>query len=266
MIARNTYNQLRKNDKNAAKNMSKLSSGLRINKASDDAAGMAVSQKMRYQLRGLSQARSNTDSAISLVNTADGAMDEMTDILQRMRELSVQSSSGTLSDEDRESVQVEIDQLLEEVTRISDTTEFNSKKLLNGDAEIEGLSMQIGGKSGQELSINISDLSASALDIDDLDVLSESSASSAIEKVDHALSIVNSERAKIGAYQNRLEYTKNNLNVAHENLTASESVIRDVDMALEMVEYTKNSLLQESATAMLAQANQQPRRVIELLK
>lgn len=455
-MALNTYNQLASNNSKAASSIEKLSSGLRINSAADDAAGLAISEKMRSQIRGLDQASANSQDAISMVQTAEGALTETEDILQRMRELSVQSANDTNTADDREAIQLEIDQLVEEIDRISETTEFNTKTLLNGNSaseasigatntalidsvsmstaeletgtytvnvtvdtaiavvdvidggtglagaeilidgtganagsvagdvqpgsyqivveedsdnagnyvvslvdsdtgeevssqnnvdianddiaiggigidagsitgtgtvsfDIEGdytfeltdgtntiatvavtnyaddeveiggltldfaadiatggstdvvvtnnaLTMQIGANAGQTMNIAMNDMSADALGVSDLDLSTSDGAESAISLIDDAIKSVSNERAKLGAYQNRLEHTINNLDTSSENLTAAESRIRDVDIAEEMMEYTKYNVLQQSANSMLAQANQQPESVLSLLR
>lgn len=446
IAALNTNNALAKNNKAANSSLEKLSSGYRINSAADDAAGLAISEKMRSQIRGLDQASNNSEDGISLIQTAEGALDESENILQRMRELAVQAANDTNTSDDREELQKEIEQLTQELDRISSDTEFNTKKLLNGNVaatatvtatasnidsatvansnldtgtytltvsatanqgvadvtdagtgltsaditigtasaasygqyqlkveadddnagmkkltlidattgeelasqnnvdtsagtttlagisidntaitgngtvsfDVEGdhtltltqgattvatvtltdynkseievggltvsfnadmadgantivvmnnsLTMQIGANSGQTMSISISDMSAKALGVDSIDVTTADSASSAIDAIDAAIKSVSGERAKLGAYQNRLEHTINNLDTASENLTSAESQIRDVDMASEMTEYTKNNILVQAATSMLAQANQQPQSVLSLLQ
>lgn len=449
IMALNTYNQMTTNNTNASKSIEKLSSGLRINSAADDAAGLAISEKMRSQIRGLDQASRNAQDGISMIQTAEGALDETEAILQRMRELSVQSSNDTYTAEDREAIQDEINQLTNEIDRISTDTEFNNKSLLDGSLENEtqvtnnnanidnvsvvddsmdsgdyvltvsgtattydgttgvnntgidsvdgtgtgetapgeytlelvatetanqydvylkdadgnvldelksetidnsavddtvdiggltvtyanggaavaagtsditvdmtasftltengqtvdsttvtnttsneidlgGLSFeiddtladntaniavdnnaitfQIGANAGQTTDVTVSEMSSSALNIDDLDLTSAEGSTSAIDILDEAIKSVSSERSKLGAMQNRLEHTINNLNTSSENLTAAESRIRDVDMAKEMMEMTKWTTLQQSANAMLAQANKQPEQVLQLLR
>lgn len=444
-MALNTYNQLSTNTSKTASSIEKLSSGLRINSAADDAAGLAISEKMSAQIRGLDQASRNAQDGISLVQTAEGALSETESILQRMRELSVQASNDTNTADDRDAMQQEIDQLTEEVDRIASTTEFNSKSLLNGDTGIsvgdgtivgsaqssgetqtgtydvtvtslatvasdatagavaatdtvnaagtltingtdvnvsatdtvqdvmdkintisgveasiddagkfniastdvgtdatisitasadtiiksdawkttasnktganavigtlddpdgtditgamvvdgnkitittgdgEGLtfeakdagtttidvggalSLQIGANSGQTMDITFNDASASSLGISNIDVTTVEGAQDALDALDSAIGTISNERAKLGAYQNRLDHTINNLNTSSENLTAAQSRIKDVDMAKEMMEFTKNNVLQQSAQSMLAQANQQPQQVLKLL-
>lgn len=386
--ALNTHRQLAGNTAAQSKSIEKLSSGLRINRAGDDAAGLAISEKMRGQIRGLDQASRNSQDAISMIQTAEGALNETHSILQRMRELAVQSANDTNTSTDRDALQNEIKQLTSEVNRIANTTEFNTKKLLNGDLEgvkdavnakmtadstfanssvaistsqnistfsatdviklnvvkteatfsetvaAGGISVstvlgtagtvtvsaggtvyvsngtnsfnfklanagsvttgdsititvnksdaastdsskqvraQIGANAGQELGIGINDMDASALGIAKsdgtaLDITTQSTASGAVSLINNALEKVSTERSKLGAFQNRLEHTINNLGASSENLTAAESRVRDVDMAKEMMEQTKNSILSQAAQAMLAQANQQPQGVLQLLR
>jgi flagellin len=267
----NTYRQLTINTTAGSKSLEKLSSGYRINRAGDDAAGLAISEKMRGQIRGLNQAERNAQDAISLIQTAEGALNETHSILQRMRELAVQSASDTNTDDDRKELQKEISQLLEEIDRISTDTEFNTMTLLNGDYESQAsaLTFQVGANSDQIVSIQLNDMSATTgleLSTSNVNLETRTGATTAIDNIDEAITQVSSERAKLGAMQNRLEHTINNLGTTSENLTASEARIRDVDMAKEMMEFTKNSILQQAATAMLAQANQQPQGVLQLLQ
>lgn len=278
--ALNTYRQLTINNTAGNKSLEKLSSGYRINRAGDDAAGLAISEKMRGQIRGLNQAERNSQDAISLIQTAEGALNETHSILQRMRELAVQAASDTNTsknsttgvDGDRDEIQKEIKQLLEEIDRISTDTEFNTMTLLDGSFATSGgkaLVFQVGANAGQEVKLNLDNMSATTglgLNETNVNLTAQASASSAITTIDKAIRAVSSERAKLGAVQNRLEHTINNLNTTSENLTASEARIRDVDMAKEMMEFTKNSILQQAATAMLAQANQQPQGVLQLLQ
>jgi flagellin len=267
----NTYRQLTINNNAGSKSLEKLSSGYRINRAGDDAAGLAISEKMRGQIRGLNQAERNAQDAISLIQTAEGALNETHSILQRMRELAVQAASDTNTKIDREELQKEIEQLLEEIDRISTDTEFNTMTLLNGDysTEASALTFQVGANSEQVVSIQLNDMSATTglvLTTSTVNLETRTDATTAIDNIDEAIKKVSSERAKLGAMQNRLEHTINNLGTTAENLTASESRIRDVDMAKEMMEFTKNSILQQAATAMLAQANNQPQGVLQLLQ
>ncbi|MED3675568.1 flagellin [Bacillus velezensis] len=377
IAALNTSRQLNAGSNSAAKNMEKLSSGLRINRAGDDAAGLAISGKMRSQIRGLDMASKNAQDGISLIQTAEGALNETHSILQRMSELATQAANDTNTTSDRDELQKEMDQLSSEVTRISTDTEFNTKKLLDGTAD--KLTFQIGANEGQTMSLSINNMNADSLkvigqvgekigldgnselevrndqgeavkisftaagtsDVDKTtasydetsktvtvtlaqkadgtitasqeDVLnslnktgavkataidgadltkkatvggdtttsttvnkdatkgidissSAKAASSALTTIKTAIDTVSSERAKLGAVQNRLEHTINNLGTSSENLTSAESRIRDVDMASEMMQYTKNNILTQASQAMLAQANQQPQQVLQLLK
>ena len=403
IAAANTYRQLTANNANTSKSLEKLSSGLRINRAGDDAAGLAISEKMRGQIRGLDMAGKNAQDSISMIQTAEGALSETHSILQRMRELAVQSSNDTNTDSDRKELQSEVKQLKTEIDRIGNTTEFNTKKLLEGsakgvkeavtgsasvnnnsavtigktelaalntalktsgsatattaangaymvvrtsdaatagfdaadwkvvgpdgkektiaqatadygitvtDADIQfsagaagtaasvgtalgldanvkvgesitlvvskfeaastdlgdSIMTQIGANAGQTAFISIGDMRAKAIGVDQIDISSKFGAQTAIETVNNAITKVSSQRSSLGAMQNRLEHTINNLGAASENLTAAESRIRDVDMAKEMMAFTKNGILQQAATAMLAQANQQPQGVLQLLR
>lgn len=338
--ALNTYRQLTVNTTAASKSLEKLSSGYRINRAADDAAGLAISEKMRGQIRGLAQAQRNAQDGISLIQTAEGALNESHAILQRMRELAVQAANDTYTVEDRAKLQAEVDQLAEELTRIADTTEFNTSKLLNGT--FEG-TFHIGANQGQNISIKIGNMDAESLGLvftatkvtdiveddnitidgvvytgnglrdsndnvvavqvegkyyriadvkhdgkndefvakdgavalaanadDDyvlaVDISTQTTADAAITTINNALEKVSEQRSALGAVQNRLEHTINNLGATEENLTAAESRIRDVDMAKEMMEFTKNNILTQAAQSMLAQANQQPQGVLQLLR
>ncbi|OAT81548.1 flagellin [Bacillus sp. MKU004] len=370
IAALNTYNKLNSAANAQSKSMEKLSSGLRINRAGDDAAGLAISEKMRGQIRGLDQASRNAQDGISLIQTAEGALNETHSILQRMRELSVQSANDTNTGTDRAELQKEVDQLSQELSRIGNNTEFNTQTLLDGS--FEG-TFQIGANEGQNLSLEINDMRGAALEVtgevsftnsdgdvststetglqagtytaknqdvvvggetfsgedvltdqngnavavhigsgeyyaiedvesdgaatpalqaktgatavltDDggtpgaltvndevkvggIDISSQANANTAITKINDAIETVSAERSKLGAYQNRLEHTINNLGTSAENLTASESRIRDVDMASEMMNQTKNSILSQAAQAMLAQSNQMPQGVLQLLR
>ncbi|MGI6084068.1 MAG: flagellin [Acetivibrionales bacterium] len=264
----NTYRQLSVNTTMGSKSLEKLSSGYRINRAGDDAAGLAISEKMRGQIRGLNQAERNAQDAISLIQTAEGALNESHSILQRMRELAVQAASDTNTDDDRAELQKEIEQLTSEIDRISTDTEFNTMKLLNGSFGTTALKFQVGANFNQVVSLTVGNMNAETLGVGTtaINLSSQVSASAAITTIDTAIGEVSSERAKLGAMQNRLEHTINNLGTTSENLTASESRIRDVDMAKEMMEFAKNSILQQAATAMLAQANSQPQGVLRLLQ
>jgi flagellin len=361
IAALNSYNQLKNTQSNLTKSLQKLSSGKRINSAADDAAGLAISEKMKAQTKGLAQAQRNAQDGISMIQTAEGALKESHSILQRMRELSVQASNDTLTTEDRNAISTEIGELKSELTRIADTTEFNGKVLLKGtlgvtraatgslnstavglsslsDIDVSGAkasttytiaetasditlddgsgnsqtisktgfaagdtfnfdslgvkittdsayvtgntaftgltvdttaasgaTFQIGANSGQDLSVTISDMSASGLSVDGIQVDSHANANLAIDSLDTAIKSVSSQRSNLGAYQNRLDHTINNLSAAEENLTAAESRISDVDMAKEMMNFTKSQILSQAGTAMMAQANQLPQGVLQLL-
>ncbi len=267
--ALNSLRQLGINNTNTGKNLEKLSSGYRINRAGDDAAGLAISEKMRAQIRGLEQAQSNANDGISLIQTAEGGLNETHAILQRMRELAVQSSNGTYDqDNDRANLDLEVKELKSEIDRIATSTKFNGKSLLNGDLQSTGLTLQIGANKSdaEQVVLKISSMNTTGLSISSISVSSDTGANSAITALDNAINLVSKARAGLGAMQNRLEHTINNLGVTTENLTAAESRIRDVDMAKEMMQYTKNSILTQAAQAMLAQANMQPQGVLQLLQ
>ena len=371
IAALNTYRQLGSVNNNTSKSLEKLSSGMRINKAADDAAGLAISEKMRSQIRGLEQASRNAQDGISLIQTAEGSLQETENILQRMRELGVQASSDTLDTEDRTAIATELSELNDEIDRIADTTSFNGKNLLDGTLGVQldtsGLAegsdgvvsidisgadasttytitdgsgsiangvtlsdgsgntqtvaladgtagtlnfdklgikvtvndtwdvttlaatvngggaagtvittasssaqLQIGAgtASADSLAISISkmDTSASSLNTTGIDVSSHTTSQAAVDSIDTAIQAVSDQRAELGAWQNRLEHTINNLGTASENLTAAESRVRDTDMAKEMMNFTKNNIISQAATSMLAQANQQPQQVLSLLR
>ncbi|MGG0941247.1 flagellin Hag [Bacillus subtilis] len=273
IAALNTLNRLSSNNGASQKNMEKLSSGLRINRAGDDAAGLAISEKMRGQIRGLDMASKNSQDGISLIQTAEGALTETHSILQRVRELTVQAGNTGTQDAttDLQAIQDEIDNLLDEVDGISQRTAFNGKNLLDG-TQTNGFTFQIGANKGQQLTVNIGNMSTAATGLDmlkaDYKVTTATAANTdaLLTKVDSAINKVSTERGKLGAVQNRLEHTINNLSASGENLTAAESRIRDVDMAKEMSEFTKNNILSQASQAMLAQANQQPQNVLQLLR
>ncbi|MBO8458168.1 MAG: flagellin [Spirochaetes bacterium] len=262
------------------KNMEKLSSGLRINRAGDDASGLAVSEKMRSQIRGLNQAATNAQNGISFIQTTEGYLQESQDIIQRMRELAVQSSNGIYSAEDRMQIQVEISQLVDEIDRIASHAQFNGMNLLTGrfaretgENTITGsMWFHIGANMDQRERVYIGTMTSKALgvrNIGDDSLISMSSpdgANRAIGTLDEALKKINKQRADLGAYQNRLEHAVRGINIGAENLQAAESRIRDVDMAKEMVDYTKNQILSQAGTAMLAQANQTTQSVLTLLQ
>lgn len=261
------YTSLSMNQTTMKKTMDRLSSGVRINKASDDAAGLAISEKMRMRLDSLSMAERNTLDSISLTQTLEGGMNETHSLLQRMRELSVQAANGALSMDDTKAIQEEISALTVEVSRIAETTEFNSKKIMNGDY-IEGnetLFFQLGAGSGEGVILNVADLRADALGIDGIDVTTQAGASDAITKYNKAINDVSLERSKLGAIQNRLEANVSVVTISSENLSASESRIRDADMAREMMDFARLNILNQSGMAMIAQSNSLPQGVLQLL-
>jgi flagellin len=267
LSAINAHRQLGISNNAGAKALEKLSSGLRINRAADDAAGLAISEKMRGQIRGLNQASRNAQDGISLIQTAEGALNESHSILQRMRELAVQSANDTLTDTDRAKLQTEVTQLNSELDRIAGNTEFNTKKLLNGEATTTPIVFHVGANANQTLSVTIGNMDSSmtGLNTGASTVGTQLDAEAAITTFNAAIETVSTQRANLGAVQNRLEYTIANLNTAAENLQASESRIRDVDMAKEMMEFTRTNILQQAGTAMLAQANAKPQSVLQLL-
>jgi flagellin len=252
--ALNANRNININSANASKSMEKLSSGQRINRAGDDAAGLSISEKMRGQIRGLDQASSNAQDGISLIQTAEGALNESHAIVQRMRELAVQGSNGTLDEAtDNTQIDLEYQELATELTRISSDTEFNGKAILSAD-------------SGQTININLKASAAADLLGTVGDLTTAANSQTEIDALDTAIETLNTNRATLGATQNRLEHTINNLSNASENLTAAESRIRDVDMAKEMATFSKNNILSQAAQAMMAQANQQPQQVLQLLR
>ena len=263
LTAMNSNRMLGLTSSSQAKSTEKLSSGYKINRAADDAAGLAISEKMRRQIRGLSKAVSNAQDGISCVQTAEGALNEIHDMLQRMNELAVQSANGTNMTKDREYLDAEVTQLKAEITRVKDSTTFNEQNLLDGSFTNKAL--QVGSESGNEISISIADMSATALGLTSGDIATADSAKSFITSVKTALETVSTQRSNLGAIQNRLEHTVNNLNNIVENTSAAESQIRDTDMATEMVKYSNNNILAQAGTAMLAQANQANQNVLSLL-
>ncbi|MBS4535781.1 flagellin [Clostridium sp. D2Q-14] len=264
LMAMNSHRQLGINNNATSKSLEKLSSGHRINRAGDDAAGLSISEKMRGQIRGLNQASSNAQDGISLIQTAEGALNESHAILQRMRELSVQAASDTNEEADRDAIVDEVNALKEELTRIGESTQFNKKDLLTGS--LKGAIIHIGANKGENVSLSIGNMTASGLGLKDITVSTQSGADAAIATIDAAIEKLSGERSGLGALQNRLEHTIKNLDNASENLQSSESRIRDVDMAEEMMSFTKNNILSQAAQAMLAQANQQPQQVLQLLR
>lgn len=265
------------NNSTLQSSMEKLSSGERINKAGNDASGLAVSEKMRSQIRGLNQASRNIGDAVSFIQVSEGYLAETTDILQRIRELAVQSANGIFSDEDRAQVAVEVSQLVAEVDRIASSAQFNGMNLLTGrfskDSDIV-MQFQIGANIDQNIRAYIGTMTATALGLkgmqgEEANIISIGSpdeANQTLSTIDEALKNVNKQRADLGAYQNRMEMAQKGINIAAENTQAAESRIRDTDMASEMVEYTKNQILSQVSTAMISQANSQSSNVLALLR
>ncbi|MCM3693264.1 flagellin [Neobacillus niacini] len=272
--AANTYRQLSINNASQSKNMEKLSSGMRINRGADDAAGLSISEKMRAQIRGLEQASKNAQDGISMIQTADGALNESHAILQRMRELTVQAANDTNSDDERTAISGELTQLTDTLTDISTNTQFNGQKILAGTAGSAGdgvVTLQTGANNGETFEINFNDtnsvdLSAILTTLGGPTVADSTEAATYLTALDTAIQSVSTGRAYLGAAQNALEYTTNNLNSSAQNTQAAESRVRDVDMAKEIVDQTKNSILAQAAQAMLSQANQQPQAVLQLLR
>ncbi|MDX8044602.1 flagellin [Gracilibacillus sp. S3-1-1] len=307
--ALNTHRQLGINQGAQQNSMEKLSSGLRINRAGDDAAGLAISEKMRAQIKGLDQASRNAQDGISMIQTAEGALQETQNILQRMRELATQAANDTNNDTDRGEIQKEINELTSEVNRIANTTEFNTKEMLNVSGSGFSATFQVGANNGQSMSINVLSMDAEALGIaggssgiangasvsghgvasavvsgaaltsgtdvsngtsssgtlSALDVSDHDKATAAIEVFNNAIETVSAQRSQLGSFQNRLEHTISNLDNSSENLSAAESRVRDVDMAKEMMEMTRANILSQASQSMLAQANQMPQSVLQLL-
>lgn len=294
----NANNNLFKNNSAVSKNLEKLSSGFRINRAADDASGLAISEKMKAQIKALDTASANAQDGISLIQTAEGYLGEVHDMLNRMVELAEKSANGTYetadtgtADEDfgtaktdRQALQDEMDQLCAEIDRIGETANFNNIKLLNG-SQAGGLKLQIGETSGDsdKLSVAIKDMRTTAIFADDaitnlednadsassgktINISNQDKASTAVGELRTVINSVSSQRAELGAMQNRLEYTINNLNTASENMSSANSRIRDTDMAKTMMQYTQGNVLTQAAQAMLAQANQQPQGVLQLLQ
>ena len=249
-----------------AKSTEKLSSGYKVNRAADDAAGLAISEKMRRQIRGLTQASANAQDGISCVQTAEGALNEVHDMLQRMNELAVKAANGTNQSEDREYIQKEVANLISEIDRVSQTTTFNERMLLDGTFKSIGLQVGAEGTAANQITLNITSMNASGLGVKSVDVSQQTSAKTAISTIKAAIKKLNNQRAELGAVQNRLEHTINNLDNVVENTTAAESQIRDTDMASEMVKYSNNQILAQAGQAMLAQSNQANQGVLSLLQ
>jgi len=280
MSALNAQRNLGVSTGRISSNMSKLSSGMRINKAGDDASGLAVSEKMRSQIRGLNQASDNASNGVSFIQATEGNLQETTDIIQRIRELAIQSSNGIYSSEDRMQIQVEVSQLVDEVDRIASHAQFNGMNMLTGrfakdtgENTVTGsMWFHIGANMDQRERVFIQTMTSQSLGLKQIgtnNVMSISTADQAnrnIGVLDGALRMVNKQRADLGAYQNRLEMAIQGIDISAENLQAAESLIRDTDMAAEMVDFTKNQILSQAGNAMLAQANQQGQMVMQLLQ
>lgn len=264
MAAMNANRQLGVTTSTLSKSTEKLSSGYRINRAADDAAGLTISEKMREQIRGLNKASSNAEDGISAIQTAEGALNEAHSILQRMNELATQAANDTNTTSDRTAVQSEISALSTEISRISSTTQFNTQNLLDGSFTDKRL--QVGALEGQAITINIEAMDASTLGIKDICVSTFDAAGSAMTAIQKAVSMVSTQRSNLGALQNRLEHTVNNLDNVAENTQTAESRIRDTDMASEMVQYSATSIIQQAGQSMLAQANSQTQGVLSLIQ
>lgn len=267
--AANTNRQLGITTSAQAKSTEKLSSGYKINRAADDAAGLSISEKMRSQIRGLNKASSNAQDGVSLVQTAEGALNETHSILQRMNELATQAANGTNTTVDRSAIKAELDQLTSEIDRIQSTTQFNTMNLLDGtfSGTTNKMKLQVGALSGQSIDFSIANMCASKIGLDAaLSVSTFTKAGSYMKSVQNAIEVVSKQRSAMGAIQNRLEHTIANLDTTSENTQSAESRIRDTDMASEMVTYSKNNILAQAGQSMLAQANQSTQGVLSLLQ
>ncbi len=264
ITALNAHRNLYNNNSSVGKNLEKLSSGYRINRAGDDAAGLAISEKMRAQITGLDMAKKNAEDGVSLVQTAEGALTEVHSMLNRMVELATQSANGTYSTSNRSEMQKEITALKTEIDRIGATASFNGISLFSG----KSITLHVGesASASNQLAVSLTKMSSSAIGVKSVSINTVSGAKTAISTINTAIDKISSMRSTFGALQNRLEHTINNLGVQSENLTAAESRIRDVDMAKEMMAYTKNNILVQASQAMLAQANQVPQGVLQLLQ
>ena len=264
LSAMNTNRQMGMVTNSLQKSTEKLSSGYKINRAADGAAGLSISEKMRSQIRGLDKASDNAQDGISLIQVAEGALNETHSILQRMNELATQAANDTNTTTDRTAIQSEVNELVKEINRIQSTTQFNTKNLLDGTFTTKNL--QIGSLSGQRIQISISNMNATQLGVNNVKVSTHSGAGTAMTAIQTAIDKVSTQRSNLGAIQNRLEHTINNLDTTSENTSAAESRIRDTDMAEEMVQYSKNNILAQAGNSMLAQANQQTQGVLSLLQ
>ena len=264
MSALNANRQLGVTVNTLSKSTEKLSSGYRVNRAADDAAGLSISEKMRSQIKGLNKASSNAQDGISLVQTAEGALNEAHSILQRMNELATQAANDTNTTVDRTAIQKEIDALGSELNRIASTTQFNTMNLLDGSFASKNL--QVGSLEGQKIEITIDSMSGDALDVTSLDVDTFTNSGDAMTKIQTAIDTISTQRSALGAVQNRLEHTVKNLDNVAENTQAAESRIRDTDMAAEMVQYSATNIIQQAGQSMLSQANSQTQGVLSLLQ
>ena len=267
--AANTNRQLGITTSAQAKSTEKLSSGYKINRAADDAAGLSISEKMRSQIRGLNKASSNAQDGVSLVQTAEGALNETHSILQRMNELATQAANGTNTSVDRSAIRAELDQLTSEINRIQSTTQFNTMNLLDGtfSGVKNQMKLQVGALSGQSIDFSIANMCATKIGLKTtLSVSTFTKAGSYMKSVQDAIEVVSKQRSAMGAIQNRLEHTIANLDTTSENTQSAESRIRDTDMASEMVTYSKNNILAQAGQSMLAQANQSTQGVLSLLQ
>ena len=264
LSAMNTNRQMGTVTNSLSKATEKLSSGYKINRAADDAAGLSISEKMRSQIRGLNRASDNAQDGISLIQVAEGALNETHSILQRMNELATQAANDTNTSTDRTAITAEINQLQSEINRIQSTTQFNSMNLLDGT--FTGKKLQVGALADQSIGVSVSKMNTACLGVATLTVSSFTKAGSAMTKIQAAIQKVSTQRSTLGALQNRLEHTINNLDTTSENTQSAESRIRDTDMAEEMVEYSKNNILSQAGQSMLAQANQQTQGVLSLLQ
>jgi flagellin len=264
LTAMNTNRQLGIITNSQAKATEQLSSGYRINRAGDDAAGLSISEKMRSQIRGLNKASDNAQHGVSLIQTAEGALNEAHSILQRMNELATQAANDTNTSVDRSALKAEIDQLVSELDRISSTTQFNTMNLLDGS--FTGKNLQVGALANQSIQISIGDIDSAGLTVNSLNVDTFANAGTAMTNIQKAIEKVSTQRSALGAIQNRLEHTIANLDTTAENTQAAESLIRDTDMASAMVEYSKNNILAQAGQSMLAQANQANQGVLSLLQ
>jgi len=263
--AMNSNRMLKVNTQTQAKSTEKLSSGYKINRAADDAAGLAISEKMRRQVRGLTQASLNAQDGISMVQTAEGALNEVHDMLQRMNELAVKAANGTMTTEDRDYISKEVNALFTEIDRVANTTTFNEQSLLSQDTTFD---LQVGAETSgnNQITVTVKKMTASGLQLSTKDIDDATKAKDLINEVKLAITTLNEQRADLGAQQNRLEHTINNLDNVVENTTAAESQIRDTDMAAEMVKYANNNILAQAGQAMLAQSNQANQGVLSLLQ